>query len=287
VNPRCGHGEQRFQLVEALLGRIVCLEPRRSLQLGDERAKRAVGMIGRALVTQARVRSAGDPLGESRRKVGLADARLTRDQHNLSFALPGEALALQQEIDLVVAVDQIGQICRAARLEAALGLGYALDCPHRDRLGKTLDLMPAEVAQTKKIAEQPARGGGDDDRPGLSQGLKARCKIRRFPDHGVLPQRARAAEIADHHQPGRDANANGERLGGARLEPRNGGYDIEPRPHGSFCIVFVRDWITEISQYPVAAELGEEAVIGSRDTGASRVIGIDHGAHVLRIESRR
>jgi hypothetical protein len=31
----------------------------------------------------------------------------------------------------------------------------------------------------------------------------------------------------------------------------------------------------------------EEAVIGSRDTGAGGVIGIDHAAHVLRIESGR
>ncbi len=63
--------------------------------------------------------------------------------------------------------------------------------------------------------------------------------------------------------------------------------DIEPRPHGSLSIVFVRDWITKISQYPVAPKLGEEAVIVSRDTGTGGVIGIDHGAHVLRIESRR
>src|SRR5262249_42792501 len=63
--------------------------------------------------------------------------------------------------------------------------------------------------------------------------------------------------------------------------------DIEPRPHGSLGIVFVRDWITEISQYPVAPELGQEAVIGSHDTGAGGMIGIDHGAHVLRIESGR
>src|SRR6266581_8038296 len=54
LNPRCAHGEERFQLVEALLGRIVCLEPGGSLQLGDERTKRAVGVVERALVTQAR-----------------------------------------------------------------------------------------------------------------------------------------------------------------------------------------------------------------------------------------
>ena len=74
---------------------------------------------------------------------------------------------------------------------------------------------------------------------------------------------------------------------GVRLELRNCGNDIESRSYGSLGIVFVREGITEISQYPVASELGEEAVIGSRDTGASGVIGVDHDAHVLRIESGR
>src|SRR3954454_8132949 len=59
MNPRCAHREERVQLVEALLRGIVCLEPRGSLQLGDERTKRAVGVGGRALVTRARVRLAG------------------------------------------------------------------------------------------------------------------------------------------------------------------------------------------------------------------------------------
>ena len=147
--------------------------------------------------------------------------------------------------------------------------------------------MPAEVTQTEQIAEQPARGGGDGDRPGLGQGLKAGCKVRRLPHNSMRPQRIPAAEVADHHHAGRDADADRERFRGARLESRNRGNDIEPCPHGSLGIVFVRDWITEISQYPVAPKFSEEAVIGSRDTGAGGVIGIDHRAHVLRIESGR
>src|SRR5262249_52737575 len=65
----------------------------------------------------------------SRRKAGLADPRLARDQHNLPFAPPGEALAFQQEIDLVLAADEIGQTRCADRLEAALGSRHALDRP--------------------------------------------------------------------------------------------------------------------------------------------------------------
>src|SRR5262249_11124819 len=111
----------------------------------------------------------------------------------------------------------------------------------------------------------------DDDRPRLGQGLKAGCKVRRVPDHGMLPQRTLAAEVADHHQTARDANANRERFRGVRFELGNRGNDIEPRPHGSLGIVFVRAGIAEIGQYSVAPELGEEAVIGSHDTGAASI----------------
>src|SRR4029450_2827057 len=92
----------------------------------------------------------------------------------------------------------------------------------------------------------------------LGQGLKAGCKVRRVSDHGVLAPRPRAAEVADQHHAARDADANRERFRGARLESGNRGNDIEPCPHGSLGIVFVRDWITGISQYPVAPELGAE-----------------------------
>jgi hypothetical protein len=151
----------------------------------------------------------------------------------------------------------------------------------------TLDLVPPEVAQTEQTAEQPARGGGDHDRPRLGQGLKAGCNVRRVPDHSILPQRSLAADVADHHQAGGDADADRERCRRARLQPRNRGNDIERRPHGSLGIVFVRAGIAEISQYPVAPEIAEEAVIGLHDTGAGGVKGIHHGAHVLRIESGR
>src|SRR5262249_59417824 len=101
--------------------------------------------------TQARVRLAGDVLGESRRKAGLADAGFARDQHDLPFALPGEALAFQQEIEFVFAVDEIGQTRRADRLEAALRSRHALNRPRRHRRGNTLDLLPAHAAQTEPI----------------------------------------------------------------------------------------------------------------------------------------
>src|SRR5262249_24701460 len=106
LSPRCIHGEDRFEFVELLLGRIAGLKPCRPLELSNERMQRAVGEVGRALITHARVRLAGNFWGESRREAGFADAGLARDQLDLPLALPREPLAFQQKIELVLAADE-------------------------------------------------------------------------------------------------------------------------------------------------------------------------------------
>src|SRR6266851_2894420 len=60
--------------------------------------------------TQGGSNSGRNVNSESRRKARLPDARLARDQHDLAFPSPGDALAFQQEIDLVRAADEISQI---------------------------------------------------------------------------------------------------------------------------------------------------------------------------------
>ena len=73
----------------------------------------------------------------------------------------------------------------------------------------------------------------------------------------------------------------------ANVSAGNGGNDIERRPHGSLGIVFVRDGIPGIGQYPVAPEIGQAAIIASRNAGAGGVIGVDYEADVLWIELGR
>ena len=92
------------------------------------------------------MRLASDALGERLCKARLADPRLARDQHNLPFAFPSKPLALHQEIELVLAANEIGKTRRANRLEAALGRRQPFDRPRRNRLGNTLDLMLAKAA---------------------------------------------------------------------------------------------------------------------------------------------
>jgi hypothetical protein len=89
------------------------------------------------------VRLAGDALGEGRYKAGLADARLARDQHDLSLAPPGEALAFQQDFDFLLATNESSQTRFMGRLKAALGLQYIINRPRHDWLADALDLVSA------------------------------------------------------------------------------------------------------------------------------------------------
>src|SRR5262245_15559394 len=107
---------------------------------------------------QKRVRRVGDAHFESRDKTGLADPRLAWNQHDLACTCPSEPLTFQKEFEFVFAADEISQARRMDRLEAAPGRRHAVNCPSRNRLGNTLHSMEAKLAQTEKIAQQPARG---------------------------------------------------------------------------------------------------------------------------------
>ncbi len=103
-------------------------------------------------------------------------------------------------------------------MDSALGVDTQSQTAEGDDHQRGPGLNTAHRQHAVTGAEQPARGGCHDDRPGLGQGLKAGCKVRRLPDHSVLPQRTRAAKVANHHHAGRDANANRERFCGPRTD---------------------------------------------------------------------
>ena len=168
--------------------------------------------------------------------------------------------------------------------KAALGGRHAINRPRGDRLGKTLELVRAKIAQKEPIADQPACGDGDHDRSRLRQGLNSGRKAWRIANHNILAQ---GAFTTHHHQPLAMPMRTRERLLSGRLELRNGGNNIEPRAYGSLGIVLMGARITEIGQDPIATEFGKEAVRGERDTGAGRLKGVDDRTHVFRIKPRR
>jgi hypothetical protein len=76
------------------------------------------------------------------------------------------------------------------------------------------------------------------------------------------PPRPRPArpEVADHHEPGGNADANLELAEGGRVEPSDRGDHVEAGAHGPLGIVFVGARIAEINQHAVAHVFGDETV---------------------------
>ena len=161
------------------------------------------------------------------------------------------------------------------------------DRPRSDGFANTFKLVQAKVAETEEIAEQATGRIGEYHGIRLDQRLHAGCNVGGVSDHSMLPKFALTASVADYHYTGGDANPHGERFCSASFEPRNSGDDIKRGPYRSLSIVLVCAGIAEIGQDPVSAKVGEETVVGERDTGASRMIGVNNGAHVFRIKARR
>src|SRR5262249_36385832 len=174
------------ELVELLLGGVVAREAQGALEIVDYRVERAVDVVGRALQAQARYVLRLETAAQLAEDAAFADARLTRQQHDLAFAVLHQVPALEQQAELLLAADKTGQPAAAHRFEAALGRRRPLNRPGLDRLGETLDLVPAERLQPEEVADQPARGRGDHHRAGLGQSLQPGGQVRRLADHRLL-----------------------------------------------------------------------------------------------------
>ena len=65
-----------------------------------------------------------------------------------------------------------------------------------------------EIPKFEEIAEEPSRPVGNDDPIRLRYPLQPRREVRRLADDAALLRLARADEIADHDQTGRDPDAH-------------------------------------------------------------------------------
>ena len=172
-------------------------------------------------------------------------------------------------------------------LKMIVGGGEALDRPGLDRLGKTLDRLPAEVAQPEKAADEAAGRAGEQDLPRLREGLQSRREIGRLARDGLLLRRAIADHIADHDEAGGDADAHPGPRYAARLQPRDRRGDFEAGPHRALGIVLMRARVAEIGEDAVAHEFGDKAVVAGDDAGAGVVIGAELLAQFLGVEPGR
>ncbi len=100
---------QRFELVELLLGRVVTREPQGALEIVDDRVERAVDVVRRAMEAQACRALFFQMPAQLAQDAALADARLAGQQHHLAFAVLRQVPALDQETEFVLAADKTGQ----------------------------------------------------------------------------------------------------------------------------------------------------------------------------------
>ena len=107
------------------------------------------------------------------------------------------------------------------------------------------------------------------------------------PTTASLLRSARADQIADHDEPGRDADADSQRNAGDGIQLRRRLDERQARMHGALGVMFVRLRISEICQDPVAHIFGDEAAGPGDEVFAAPMIGADHFPHILGIQPRR
>ena len=98
--------DQRFELVELGLRRLVATELQRAFEVVDDRVERTVDVVGRTLEAQR----ACTPWPSSRSRSALTIRLLPMPgspdkQHDLPFAILRQLPALQQQGDLMLASD--------------------------------------------------------------------------------------------------------------------------------------------------------------------------------------
>ena len=135
----------------------------------------------------------------------------------------------------------------------------------------------------EEIAEKPSRALGDDDRVRLGDALQARREVRRLADDAALLRLARSDQVADHDQPGGNADAGLQRS--VRLEPGHRRDQLQPRPHRPLGVVLMGLRIAEIDQHAVAHIFRHEPAEAAHGLGDAFLIGRNDLAQVLRVHA--
>src|SRR5262245_17346661 len=106
-------------------------------------------------------------------------------------------------------------------LKAALNGSWPQRSPSSHRACDTLQVFRPKVLKVEQVADELSGVFGNHDAVRLRHALQACSEIRRLADDSLLLRSARADQIADNHQPGRDAYARLERRVGLKATHRS------------------------------------------------------------------
>ena len=164
--------EQRPQFAELAVGRVVARETGGAFELGDERIERAVLVVRRAEIAQARVRLASD-----RARTAPRSAATCRCPARRRSAPPGLRRSSPAPSGAAAA-----RVPRRARPAASLPersaskrltiAAFAEHPPGVLRLGEAGERLRPEIVEVEQPADLPAGAVGDDERVRLGQTLQ-------------------------------------------------------------------------------------------------------------------
>ena len=141
--------QQRIELVELRLRRVVVRQCSGAFHLADDRIKRAVGVLRRAEIAQARVRFSSEAFQQRGCEPRLADTGLAREQHHLSFTGLCSRPAPQQQFKFFFTSNEVGQAAPVQRLEAAFRRTRPQGCERPYWPGDALEVLWPQGPQAR------------------------------------------------------------------------------------------------------------------------------------------
>ena len=120
---------------------------------------------------------------------------------------------------------------------------------------------------------------------GSAIALQTCREVRRLADNRLLLSSTRSDQIADHDQPGGNADAGLQWSTG--LQPTHRLDQLQPRPYRPLGIVLMGLRIAEVDQHAVAHVLRHEPAEALHGLGDALLIGRNDLAQVLRVHTGR
>ncbi len=151
-------------------------------------------------------------------------------------------------------------------------------CPGSRRLGDTLEVQGSEILQLEEITKEVSRSVSDHNGVRLGDPLQACREVRGLTDNASLLRFARTDEVADHHEPGCDADTYRKGRAGGAGELRHRLNQSKPGLYGTLGVMLVCLRITKIRKHSITHILCDEPPISLDQIGAAAMISANDGS---------
>ena len=204
------------------------------------------------------------------RKPRLADPGFTADADDLALPCDDPEPSVAQQLGFGLAPDQRRQRRYARGLEPTCHATHTHDPPHRNRLGDTLEHVPAEVFIVEAAPGQAVNPAAHQNAAGLGHALQAGGEV-----HGVA-HRALLGGGRHHDQTGRDPYAHQKMPNTGDVEPGERLHDQEGAANRPFGFVLMGQRVPEEGDDAIAQALEYKAFIADDASRASLFVAADH-----------